>query len=57
MTTPTIQRFVPLLIPQRVDGIQTRRFLGGIKTKEHADGDVSETNKNVERYSETADCQ
>jgi hypothetical protein len=27
-----------LLVSQRVDGIQTRRFHGGIKTEEHPDG-------------------
>jgi len=29
-----------LLEPQRFDRIQTRRFLGGIKTEEAADGDI-----------------
>jgi len=36
--TPTDQRFVPLLIPQRIDRIQARGFLGGSKTEEDADG-------------------
>ena len=38
MPIPTDQCFVPLLVPERLDGIQARGFLGGIKTEEDADG-------------------
>jgi len=35
---PTDQRFVPLLVPQRFDGIEIRGLLRGIKAEEDADG-------------------
>jgi len=40
MPTPTDQRFLPLLVPQRVDRIQARGFLGKIKSEKDPDGRV-----------------